>query len=89
MPRLTLKQSGGFAGIEHEPVHVDVDRLDPSVRELLAAPPPEVAGADLPRYELTVSDGDEEHTVTWHDDGSEAVAPLRALAEQVTRQGGS
>ncbi|WP_028066515.1 protealysin inhibitor emfourin [Solirubrobacter soli] len=89
MPRLTLRQSGGFAGIEHEPVRLEVDRLDPTVRELLATPPPEVAGADLPRYELTVEDGDERHTVAWHDDGSEAVAPLRALADEVTRQAGS
>jgi len=89
LPRLTLRQSGGFAGIEHEPVHVDVDRLDPSVRELLAAPVPEVAGADLPRYELTIEDGDERRTLAWHDDGSEAVAPLRALAEEVTRRAGS
>jgi hypothetical protein len=89
LPRLTLKQSGGFAGIEHEPVQVDVDRLDPSVRELLAAPPPEVAGADLPRYELTLEDGEDRQTLAWHDDGSEAVAPLRALAEEVTRQAGN
>ncbi len=89
MPRLTLRQSGGFAGIEHEPVHVDVDRLDPAVRSLLATTPPEVVGADLPRYELTVEDGDSRHTVAWHDDGSEAVAPLRALAEEVTRRAGS
>lgn len=92
MPRLTLKQSGGFAGIEQEPVHVDADRLDPSLRErlpsLLAAPPPEVAGADLPRYELTIEDGDDRRTVAWHDDGSDAVAPLRALAEEVQRAGG-
>jgi hypothetical protein len=51
LPRVTLKQSGGFAGIEQEPVRVEADRLAPAVRErlpaLLAAPPPEVAGADL------------------------------------------
>ena len=91
LPRLTLKQSGGFAGIEQEPVHVDADRLDPSLRErlpsLLAAPPPAVAGADLPRYELTLEDGDERRTVAWHDDGSDAFASLRALAEEVQRAG--
>jgi hypothetical protein len=92
LPKLTLKQSGGFAGIEHEPVHVDADRLDPALRErlpsLLGTPPPEVVGADLPRYELTVEDGDERRTVAWHDDGSDAVADLRALAEEVQRAGG-
>jgi hypothetical protein len=92
LPRLTLKQSGGFAGIEHEPVRVDADRLAPALRErlpsLLGAPPPEVAGADLPRYELTIEDGDERRTIAWHDDGSDAVAGLRALAEEVQRAGG-
>jgi hypothetical protein len=89
--KLTLKQSGGFAGGEQEPVRVDADRLEPSVREqlptLLEAPPPEVVGADLPRYELTVEDGDTRRTVAWHDDGGEAVAPLRKLADEVRRAG--
>ena len=88
MPRLTLRQSGGFAGVESEPVQVDADRLDPSLRErlpsLLSAPVPEVLGADLPRYELSVEDGP---TIVWHDDGSDAVADLRALAEEVRRAG--
>jgi hypothetical protein len=92
LPRLTLRQSGGFAGIEHEPVHVDADRLGPAMRErlpsLVAAPPPEVVGADLPRYELTVEDGDDRRTLTWHDDGSAAVAHLRALAEEVQQAAG-
>jgi emfourin len=92
LPRLTLKRSGGFAGIEDEPVRVEADRLAPALRErlpaLLAAPPPEVAGADLPRYELTVEDGDERRTVAWHDDGSDAVADLRALADEVRRAAG-
>ena len=91
MPRLVLKQSGGFAGGESEPVEVDADRLDPGLRErvpaLLAAPVPDVLGADLPRYELTLEDGGARRTVTWHDDGSDAVADLRALAEEVRRAG--
>jgi hypothetical protein len=90
--KLTLKQSGGFAGVEQEPVRVDADRLEPSVREqlptLLGAPPPEVVGADLPRYELTIENGDSRQTVAWHDDGSDAVAALRALAEEVKRASG-
>ena len=88
MPKLTLKRSGGYAGVEGEPVEVDADRLDPALREklpsLLAAPAPEVLGADLPRYELSVDDGP---TIVWHDDGSDAVAELRALAEEVERAG--
>ena len=51
MPKVTLKQSGGFAGIAQEPVRVETDRLPPALRDrlpaLLAAPAPEVAGADL------------------------------------------
>jgi hypothetical protein len=89
--KLTLKQSGGYAGVEQEPVRVDADRLEPSVREqlpaLLGAPAPEIVGADLPRYELTIEDGDSTRTVAWHDDGGEAVAPLRALADEVRRAG--
>lgn len=83
-----MKRSGGYAGVESEPVHVDADRLDPALRErlpsLLAAPAPEVVGADLPRYELSVDDGP---PIVWHDDGSDAVAELRALAEEVERAG--
>jgi hypothetical protein len=93
LPKVTLRQSGGFAGIEQEPVRVETDRLAPALRErlpaLLAAPPPQVAGADLPRYELTVEDGVERQTVAWHDDGSDAVADLRALADEVKRQAGN
>jgi emfourin len=89
--KLTLKQSGGFAGIEQEPVRVDADRLPEDARERLhslvsgAAKPPEVVGADLPRYELTIEDGDARHTVAWHDDGGPDAAGLRALAEEVQR----
>jgi hypothetical protein len=89
--RLTLKRSGGYAGIEQEPVQVDSDRLPPDARERLhtlvkdAGEAPEAIGADLPRYELTIDDGDDTRTVAWHDDGSEAAAGLRALAEEVQR----
>jgi hypothetical protein len=91
LPRLTLTQSGGLAGGTSEPVQVDAARLAPAVRErlpaLLAGSAPEVLGADLPRYELTVEDGDERRVLAWHDDGSDAVAELRALAEEVQRAG--
>jgi hypothetical protein len=91
--RLTLKQSGGYAGIVQEPVRVDSDRLEPDARERLhalvndAGEAPETIGADLPRYELTIEDGEDTRTVVWHDDGGPGAAGLRALAEEVQRAG--
>jgi hypothetical protein len=92
-----LRKGGGYAGGGEEPVRVDADRLpDPErerLRELLdgtgffglPAEAPGAIGADLPRYELTVRDGDREHTVAWNDDGGPETAHLRTLAEHVDK----
>jgi hypothetical protein len=97
--QIRLQQSGGFAGIEQEPVRVDADRLPQPERDRLRAlvedagffalPPeaPAGIGADLPRYTVTVEDGDRAHTVSWNEDGGDASASLRALADAVQRAG--
>ena len=91
---LTLRKGGGYAGTE-EQRRVDAGRLsEPErnrLRELLdgagffglPAEAPGAIGADLPRYELTVRDGDREHTVAWNDAGGPETERLRALAEHV------
>jgi hypothetical protein len=95
---VTLRKSGGYAGIEEER-RVDAASLsEPErsrLRELLdgagffglPAEAPGAIGADLPRYEITVRDGDREHTVAWNDEGGPETEPLRALAEHVEALG--
>jgi hypothetical protein len=91
---ITLRKGGGYAGTLEER-HVDAAALpEPErgrLRELLEgagffglpAEAPGAVGADLPRYEITVRDGDREHTVAWNDEGGPETERLRALAEHV------
>lgn len=97
--QIRLQQSGGYAGIEQEPVRVDADRLPQPERDrlralidqagffALPAEAPGGIGADLPKYTVTVEDGGRAHTVSWNEDGGAASAPLRALAEAVQGAG--
>lgn len=97
--KITVRKSGGFAGFVGEPVHVDSARLGDAERgelERLAeeadvfsrpAALPGSAGADFVQYELTVADDGRTHTVSFADDGSEEVAPLRRLATRVEELG--
>jgi hypothetical protein len=88
---INVRRSGGFAGIEEEVGSVDTASLAPDTRDeveglvresdffaLPAAVESEV-GADQYRYEVTVDDGEQAHTVTFVGDAGPQVAALRRI----------
>jgi hypothetical protein len=84
--KIRAKMAGGFAGIERCVELDTVCRPDGARLESLvhgadffgAAPQPAV-GADLPRWEITVEDGERCHSVLLVDDGSVDAAGWPAL----------
>ncbi len=92
---ITLRARGGLAGGE-EAVDVDTatlataerDEIESLVRraEFFSLPAVVEAeiGADLPQYELSVHDGDREHTVTFVGETGEAEL-LHDLVERVVQ----
>jgi hypothetical protein len=89
--RISVRRSGGFAGIEEEVGSIDTASLAPDTRDevealvrqadffaLPAAVEGEV-GADQFRYEVTVEDGGRAHTVTFVGDEGPQVAALRRI----------
>src|SRR6059036_581528 len=92
--KIKVKQSGGYAGTEDEAEidtqelpAPDASRLGEMVEEAnffdIAEETDESAGADMIRYEITVSNPRGQHTVSFHDDGSPDKAPLKRLADSV------
>ena len=96
---ISIKKSGGFAGITEDLGTIDTAKLgagaarqvEQTVREIGFFDLPGTisggVGADLFRYEITVMDGDREHTVTFEDDGSPETAPLRSLVDFLSQMG--
>jgi hypothetical protein len=92
--RITVKQRGGFAGIEATVAQVDTSSLDPaareeverSVREALSAAaaqePP--IGRDQLEYEITADEDGARNVKTWVDDGTSASAPVRELVAKLS-----
>jgi hypothetical protein len=85
--------SGGFAGLtQRYEVDTKNNSLGPQLEALVAtgplltapaaAPAPSV-GADLQRWQITVRDGEQEHTVTFADDGAAAAAAWKPLLAQL------
>ena len=88
--KITAKQGGGFAGGERcveldTSCRADGDRLETLVRQLdfFCAAPPGAVGADIPRWEITVEDGEQRKTVTLLDDGSLGATGWPALLEHL------
>ena len=87
--KIAIKQSGGFAGEVKELLQLDTAQIEPSVsqqveqfiREVKFFDLPAViegdVGADFLRYQITVTDGAREHTVTFPDDGGPKTAAIR------------
>ncbi len=97
--KITVRKSGGYAGIEGEPVSLDtaqLDAIDGGELERLAEEasffslPDSVEGEggfDFFRYEVTLTDNGRTHTVAFPADESEQTASLRRLAERVEQLG--
>jgi hypothetical protein len=92
---VTVRRSGGFAGIDEELGSVDTASLDSGTREQLeqlvaeadffalpAAVEDEV-GADQFRYDITVSEGGRSHSVAFRGEGPRADT-LRRLVDAVS-----
>jgi hypothetical protein len=89
--QISVRRSGGFAGIDEEVGSVDTASLAPDTRDELEqlvresdffALPPAVegeVGADQFRYEVTVEDGGRAHSVTFVGDQGPQVAALRRI----------
>ncbi len=95
--QISVKRSGGFAGLTENLADVNTATLPAGVKQqvegavksldffqLPAAVPDQAVGADYQQYEITVSDGGRQHKVTFYDDESPGVAPLRNLVDKLT-----
>jgi hypothetical protein len=91
--RITVKQRGGFAGIEATVADIDTAAIDPADREeveravraaLSAAAEEPPLGRDQLEYEITAEDGGDRRNRTWVDDGTSASAPVRELVAKLS-----
>jgi hypothetical protein len=94
---VTVKKSGGYAGITEEVGSLDTAQLDPAtardIEQTLkgtGSPTQDAAdnqavGADQFHYEITIRDGARERTLSFVDDGSARNAPLRKVIDRVER----
>jgi hypothetical protein len=89
------KRSGGFAGVTEDLGTVNTEGLDGMAAKKLEQLvqtidffnlPPTISGVgmDLFRYEITVIEGERQHTVTFDDDNSPETMPLRQLVESIS-----
>jgi hypothetical protein len=96
--QITIRTSGGFAGIEQVSTMDTAERDDAQARrveelvrstgffDLASGSASQEIGADLMRQEITVRDGEREKTIAF-DDESPAAATLRPLVEAVAIAG--
>lgn len=91
---ISVKRSGGFAGLTENIADLDTTQLDTAtaqqVEQLVQSLgffnlPVTVSGggigADFFHYEITITQDDRQHTVAFDDDDSPVTAPLRRLVE--------
>lgn len=96
--RISVKRTGGFAGLSEQIADLDTDSLDPPrAREierlvneagffaLPAQVPGGEVGADIMIYEITVTAGRRQHTVAFVGDDRPEITPLRRLVEALRR----
>lgn len=88
--KITAKGCGGFSG-RPETYQVDTAELSngPCIEALLGSleylpqPGPPPAGADIPRWLITLDNGRQQHTVAFAEDGSAAAEPWQSLVAQL------
>jgi len=96
--KVSVKRRGGFAAINEDIVSLDttspneaaagqVENLVRAVNffNLPSNPPGQKLGSDFLKYEVTVTDGGKQHTVTFNDDDAPATAYLREFIQRVAR----
>jgi hypothetical protein len=88
--KITAHGSGGFAGLsEHYQVDTATARNGACIEALLASldylpqPAPCPAGADIGRWQITLDNGRQQHTVAFAEDGSAAAEPWQSLLAQL------
>ena len=93
--KVTIKQSGGYAGEVKDLLQLDMAQMEPSVsqqveriiRDVKFFDLPAVVqgdvGADFLRYEITVTDSGRQHTVIFYDDGGPKTAAMKKLLESL------
>lgn len=97
---ISVKRSGGFAGLSEDLGTINSTQLNTALVQqveqwvqdmdfftLPATVSGSEIGADLFCYEITIHEGNQQHTVAFYDDGSAETAPLRQLVEFVTQMG--
>ncbi|MCZ7627526.1 MAG: hypothetical protein FIA90_02250 [candidate division NC10 bacterium] len=95
-----MKRIGGYAGLSQEIAAFSTTRLDAAVAQqveqlvnnirffdLPAFVSGGVVGADLFQYEITITEGERQHTVTFVDEETPETRPLRRLVEAFIRAG--
>jgi len=92
---ISIKRSGGFAGVTEDLGTTNTAQLDAALAQQveqivqnldffnLPAIISSGIGADLMRYEVTVEEGNRQHTVIFEDDGDPETASLRQLVESL------
>jgi hypothetical protein len=95
--KVSVKKSGGYAGVS-ENFSVDTSQIDGQAAQQIEnmiqsigffSFPADAAGvgSDLMRYEITVDDGQRQHTIAFSDDGSPQTDSLRWLVEKLSQIG--
>jgi hypothetical protein len=98
--RVVVRRTGGFAGLAENIKDLDTAQLDAAAARLVEqlvqslgffSMPATIAGggigADMFHYEITVSEGDRQHTVAFDDDESRETAPLRSFVDTLLQVG--
>jgi hypothetical protein len=93
--QISVKRTGGYAGLSEQIVNLDTSKLNPNdartVKQAIdtsnfyAVPETVEAsvGADLLKYEITITDGAQRRTVTFADDGQPQTAQLVELVNRL------
>ena len=87
--KISVEQSGGYAGQTSRLADIDTEQLDPGAAQEVeqvvvqlserAAQSSEPVGADLLRYTVTVNEGGSTRAIRVSDDGSPEVSQLMEL----------
>jgi hypothetical protein len=96
--RISVESGGTFAGGKVPVALVDTAQINPTdarrVEELVRnlgffnlAPnaTPDIVGADIPQYDITITDGSRQHTVTFKESNDSSIAALKKFVEMLSQ----